>query len=163
MATITATMTAITKMVRGRMEAVLLNSIVGQPNLNSVQHLVEQIADFTSHFGTTKWGGKHGFLPLILSKAKVRLAARDKTLDCKRLANPDILNPKMDDNKKGRNILQIQEDQRVQWKEYTFQEVVDSMAVEAIAAAVDAQYVNDLEEDYVGYKHQTIKMMVTQL
>ena len=37
------------------------------------------------------------------------------------------------------------------------------MAVEAIVAAVDTQYVEELKEDYVGYKNQTIKTMVIQL
>ena len=37
------------------------------------------------------------------------------------------------------------------------------MAVEAIVAAVNAQYVEDIEEDYVGYKNQTIKTMAKQL
>ena len=37
------------------------------------------------------------------------------------------------------------------------------MAFEAIIAAVDAQYTEDLEEDYVGYKNQTIKTIVMQL
>ena len=36
MSAITETVTAITKMVRGRMEAVLLKEIIGQPNLSSV-------------------------------------------------------------------------------------------------------------------------------
>ena len=34
---------------------------------------------------------------------------------------------------------------------------------EFFVAAVDAQYGEELTEDYVGYKNQTIKKMVTQL
>ena len=71
MAAITTTVNAITKMVRGRMEAVLIDKIVGQFTLNSLQHLVNQLATFASHFTTIKWGGKHGFLPLVLRKAKI--------------------------------------------------------------------------------------------
>ena len=41
--------------------------------------------------------------------------------------------------------------------------MIDSVAVEAIVAAVDAQYVEELKEDYVGYKKQNIKTMITQL
>ena len=149
MVTIMVTVTAIIKMVRGRMEAVLINSIVGQPNLNSVQHLVEQIEALASHLATTKLGGKHSFLPLVHWEAKIRLAAGDNTPDCERLANPDILKPKIEYNTKWRELLQIQEDQKVQWLEYTFQEMVDSVAVVAIVAAVDTQYVKDLEEEYV--------------
>ena len=41
----------------------------------------------------------------------------------------------------------------MEWQEYPFQEVVDSVAVESIVAAGDAQYVEELKEDYVGYKN----------
>ena len=75
MAAITATVTTITKMVRGRMEAVPLHAIVGQPTLNSMQHLVNQLAELASHFATTEWVGKHGFLQLVLTKTKMCLAA----------------------------------------------------------------------------------------
>ena len=59
---------------------------------------------------------------------------------------------KTEDDTKGREIIQFQEYHKVKWQEYTFQEVVDSMAVESIIADVNAQYAEELEEDYVGYK-----------
>ena len=80
-------MIAITEMVRQQMKAVPLNAIVNQPTLNSVQHLVEQLTAFASHFTTTKWGGKHEFLLLVLSEAKMRQAARNNNLDCERPRN----------------------------------------------------------------------------
>ena len=54
MAAITANMTSITEMVRGRMEAVLLDAIVRQPTINSFRHRSEQLANFAGHFATTK-------------------------------------------------------------------------------------------------------------
>ena len=68
---ITITVTAITDMVRGWTESVPLDVIVGQTTLNAVRHLVEKLTTFASHFATNKWGGKHGFLPLVLSKASM--------------------------------------------------------------------------------------------
>ena len=41
--------------------------------------------------------------------------------------------------------------------------MVESETFRAIVAAVNAQYVEELEKDYVGYKNQTIKIMVTHL
>ena len=41
--------------------------------------------------------------------------------------------------------------------------MIESVAVEAIVAAVEAQYFEELKEYYVGYKNQTIKTMVTQI
>ena len=114
MAEITATVTAITKMMIGHMEAVPLDAIVLQPILNSVRHLVEQFANFASHLETTKWGDKHGFPPLVLSEDKMRLAAGYNNLDCKWLAKPNLLNPRIEGDTKGRKLLQLQEDQKVE-------------------------------------------------
>ena len=134
-------MTSITVIVRGRMKSVLLEAIVGQPTLNSVQHLVKQLATFASHFATTKWGGKHGFLLLVLSKAKMRPAAGGNKLDCKRLKKPELINTIIEYSTQGQELLKFQADQKVEWQEYTFQEGVDLVAVKAIIAAVDTKYV----------------------
>ena len=144
MAVITAPVTAITKMVRGRMEAALLDAIVGQTNLNSVRHLVGQIATSASHLATTKWGGKNGFLLLVLTETKICLAAGIQDIKYGRIKRPKLLNLKIEYDTKGRGILQIQEDHKVHFQEYNFQEVINAVAVEAIFAAVDAQYVEQL-------------------
>ena len=62
-AAISATVTTITKMFRVKMEAFPLDAIVGQPTFNSIRHLVDQLAAFTSHFATTEWGGQARFPP----------------------------------------------------------------------------------------------------
>ena len=54
MEAITATMTAITKMVRGGMEAVPLDAIMVHPTLNYVRHLVDQLAAFAINFSNTE-------------------------------------------------------------------------------------------------------------
>ena len=69
----------------------------------------------------------------------------------------------IEDNTKGRKLLHFKEDNKVNRQEYTFQEVVDYVAVKAIVTAIDAQYVEELDEDYVGYKNNTIKTMIAQL
>ena len=91
-------------------------------------------------------GGKHGFLPLVLTKTKMHLAAGNQNPDRKRIENPELLKPKTEDNIMVHELLQFQEDHKVNWKEYNFQEVVDSVGVETIVAAIDAQYVEELEE-----------------
>ena len=96
------------------MEAVPLDAIVLQPILNSVRHLVEQFANFASHLETTKWGDKHGFFPLVLSKARMRLAAGENNIDFERLVKPDLLNPRIKDDTKRCELLQLQEDHKVE-------------------------------------------------
>ena len=95
MASITTTVTAITKMLRGRMEAFPIDVISGQPTLHSVRYFVNQLVTFAIHFVTTKWGGKHGLLPLVLGEAKMRLAARNRDLDYDCLKKLQLLNPRI--------------------------------------------------------------------
>ena len=125
-------------MVRGQMEAALLDAIVWKPNFYPMQHFVEQLVAFASHFATTKWGGKHGFFPLVLGEAKMQPAAKSINIDCKRIKKPDLLNPRIKDSTQGLERLQFQADQKVEWQEYILQEVVKSLAVEAIIAAIEA-------------------------
>ena len=113
MAEITETVTAITKMVRGRTEEVPINTIVGHPTLNFVRQLVNQLAAFTCHFATTKSGGNHGFLLLVIIETKKRLFDWIQDLEYGRIKWPKILNTKIEDNTKGRKLLQIQEDHKV--------------------------------------------------
>ena len=93
----------------------------------------------------------------------MRSAAGNNNLDCERLKKPELINSRIKDSAQGRELLQFQADQKFEWQEYTFQEVVESVVVKAIVAAVDAQYVEELKEDYVGYKNHTIKKLVTHL
>ena len=106
---------AITDMVRVQMEAIPLDAIVGLPILHSVRQLVKQLATFASHLATTKWGGKHGFPLLVLSKAKMRPASGKNNLDCEQLNKPELINPRIEDITQGRELLQLQSDQNVEW------------------------------------------------
>ena len=163
MASLTTTVTAITDMVRGRMTAVPLNAIVGQPTLPAVRKLVEQLSTYSSHFHTNAWGGRHGHLALVLDQAKMRVVTTTAALDCSRLDKPELVHPAIDKKTKGRDLLEFQEKQKQKWTEYYFMLVIDAVAVEAIAAAVDKQYIDELRGEYVGYKNATIKTMIKQL
>ena len=104
----TKTVTDITELVRGRTETVLLDTIFGQPILQPVRHLIEQFTTFASHLATTKWGGKHGLLFLVLREAKMISAARNINLDCEWFKKPELLNPRIEDRTQGRELIQLQ-------------------------------------------------------
>ena len=134
MASITTTVTAITKMVRSRMVAFPIERIFGQPNLPTVRTLIEQLANFLSHFNTTTWGGRHGYLPLVINQAKV---TSDENLDCVQLKKPALIHPNIANYTKDRDLFQLKEDHKLRWPEYHFQMVINAVEVEAIATAVD--------------------------
>ena len=129
MASITTTVTAITKMVRGHVVAVPINPIVVQPTLCTVHTLVEQLTAFASHFNTTTWGGRHGYLPLVLNQKIMRFVTTDNSLNCVRLKKPALAHPNIANNTKGRDLVQLKEDQKLRWTEYHFQMVIEAVAV----------------------------------
>ena len=137
--------------------------IFGQPTLPSVRTLVEQLAAFASHFDTTTWGGRHGYLPLVPDQKKMCLFTTDGSLNCAWLKKPALIHPNTANDTKGRDLVQFQEDHKLRWMEYHFHIVINAVEVEAIVAAVGEQYMDKLKDDYVGYNNQTIKTMVLQL
>ena len=83
----------------------------------------------------------------MLTKTKMHLAAGIQYLKCRCIKRPDLLNQKIENDTTGIELLWLQEDNKVNWKEYTFQEVINAVAVESTVEAVDTQYVEQLEED----------------
>ena len=111
-----AVISTMIEMLKGMMEAVPLDAILRHPILNSVQHLIDHPAAFAINLATTKWGGKHGFLQLVLIETKMCLAARNQDLEHGHIKRPELLNPKIVYDTKGRDLLQFQEYHKVNWK-----------------------------------------------
>ena len=103
----TTTLTAVTELVQVRLVAVPLDQLTGQPSQQLVFHLINQLADLSSHLSSSKWGGCHGFLPIFLTQEKMRLVANDSTLDCARIKTLTLINPAIKDTTKGRKLLQM--------------------------------------------------------
>ena len=84
-------------------------------------------------------------------------------LDCALITTPARINPAITDTTSGCALLQLQEEKKLDWQEFTIQTVINEIGVESIAGAVDNQYLKELSEDYIGYKNQTIATMFKQL
>ena len=67
----------------------------------------------------------------------MRAVTDTSLLDCSRLTKPELVHPDITKETKSRDLLEYQEKQKQKWSEYYFMLVVDAVAVEAIAAAVD--------------------------
>ena len=51
----------------------------------------------------------------------------------------------------------------MEWQEFTLQTFIDEVDVESIYGAVENQFVEELSEDYIQYKNQTVATMFKQL
>ena len=116
MSALTSTMTAITEIVRGQLNAVPFGPLIGQPNRHYVRHIIDQLTGFTSHFSSSHWWGRHGYLTFVLSEAEMRLVTGDATLDYARLPLTARINVKITDATVCRALLQLQEEHKVVWQ-----------------------------------------------
>ena len=65
-----------------------LDQIVGQPTNTTVSHLEQQCAKRATSAKTTKWGGHHGCLALVINDKELQSIAGDNTATTDRLDTP---------------------------------------------------------------------------
>jgi len=169
--TASATETAVREAVRAKIYAMPLDKIVGQPTTATANHLKEQIAKIAAAIKTTKWGGRHGHLPLVLSDTEWQTASGvgatfpDGTANnTDRQPQPPLIPAGLTNNMTHINRETIKSRHDLANINFWTQEAVDDISVERIVQdIVDEMYVEELDEDYVGYSNQTIKTILTHI
>ena len=96
---------------------------------------------------TSKWGGKHGHLKVVLGKENYRLVIAQPNLDCTVAAKPAVASTDFKAGEDANAVERKKEAHKVLWREYQMQETVNEIGVEKIVDAVDAQYVEQLEAE----------------
>jgi hypothetical protein len=145
------------------MAAKPLNTIVGQLTNESMDRMMEQMAQMVAPIKTTSWGGLHGSLALVLNDANyATITCRAITLiAC--LVQPPMVNPAIKDDTPQRVLLRLQVDMKDLQKAFDLQEAMSNIGVQCIINSVEEQYVEELNEDYFGYANQTIKSLLNHL
>jgi hypothetical protein len=159
----TTDIAAIDEMIRAKFDAATITRIVGQPSLTSVRLLVDELAKIVAGCKTSKWGGKHGHLKVVLGKDKYRLVLAQPELDCTVVGKPSIAPTDFVAGDDANSVEKKKAAHKILWREYQMQEAVNEIGVEKIVEAVDAQYVEQLEAEYVGYTGVTIFSMLKHL
>eukprot|EP00804_Cyclotella_cryptica_P025462 CCRYP_017206-RA/>CCRYP_017206-RA protein AED:0.39 eAED:0.39 QI:0/0/0/1/0/0/2/0/405 len=121
-----------------------LDKIVGQPTTSTVNHLRQQIAKIAAAVKTTSWGGRHGHLALVLTDDEY----------CTVTGNPDITSDRL------RSLLQASRTPPRSRTELRSRACTTSRAKSSGSkkpSTLDPTYVEELDDDYVGYSGQTIK------
>ena len=94
---------------------------------------------------------------------KYRLFLSQPDLDCTVVAKPAVASTDFKAGEDANAVKRKKEAHKVLWREYQMQEAVNEIGVEKIVDAVDAQYVKQLEAEYVGYSGITIFVMLKHL
>jgi hypothetical protein len=141
-----------------------LDRIVGQPTTSTVNHLRQQIAKLAAAVKITSWGGRHGYLALVLTNAEYQSVTGNPTIVLDRLLTPPNVPDGLTNTTTLTNRAAIMGLHNIACQEFWKQEAIDAIIVKKIVCeAVDLTCVKELKQDCVGYSGQTIKTIVQHL
>jgi hypothetical protein len=154
---ILATGSSIHQTVSLIMAAKPLDVIVGQPTTETMNKIVEQIAQMAAPIKITTCGGCHGSLALVFNDAGYLSITKGNLASTKLVTQPYAINKGITSTSTSIEILIFQEDTKKLQKEFDLQEVVTNISVQCIIDCVEEQYIKELNEEYFGYAISTIK------
>ncbi len=145
------------------MAAKPLDIIVGQPTTDTMNKMVEQMAQMVAPVKTTPWGGNHGSLALVLDDVDYLSITKAKITSTKPVTQPDAINKGITATSTRLEILTFQEETKELQKEFDLQEAVTNISVQCIIDSVEEQYIKELNKEYFGYANNTIKSVLHHL
>ena len=99
----------------------------------------------------------------MLGKDKYRLVLAQPDLDWAVVGKPPIAPTNFVANEDANAIQTKKAAHKILWREYQMQEAINKIGVKKIVGAIDAQYIKQLEAEYVGYTGITIFTMLKYL
>ena len=110
------------------------------------------------------WGGRHGHLAHVLNNAEYCTVTGNPDIVIDRLSTPPIVAMGLTNTTTLTNRALITGLHILACQEFWKQEAVDVLIVDKIVREdIDPTYVEELEDDYMGYSTQTIKTIVQHL
>eukprot|EP00804_Cyclotella_cryptica_P019037 CCRYP_014450-RA/>CCRYP_014450-RA protein AED:0.68 eAED:0.41 QI:0/0/0/0.33/1/1/3/0/374 len=160
----TANEATVREAVRATIALLPLDKITGQPTNSSVNQLKQQVAKNAAAVKTTKWGGRHGHLVLILSDTEYQTVTGTPQITTEHVTAPPIISEALANNATLTSRTHVMADHHLACQEFWLQEAVDAIIVDHIVCEViNSAYIEELEDDNVGYNTQTIKSIFSHL
>ena len=129
------------------MAAKPLDIIVGQRTTETMNKIVEQMAQMVAPVKTTAWGGRHGSLALVLDDADYLSITKANITSTKPVNQTDTINKGITAASTPLEILTFQEETKTLQKEFDLQEAVTNIGVQRIIDSVEEQYIEELNEE----------------
>jgi hypothetical protein len=145
------------------MAAKPLDVIVRQPTTETMNKMVEQMAQMVAPVKTTAWGGRHGSLALVLDDTDYSSITKVRITSTKPVTQPDAINKGITATSTPLKILNFQVETKKLQKEFDLQEVVTNIGIQCIIDSIEEQYIEELNEEYFGYATNTIKNILHHL
>ncbi len=132
------------------MAAKPFNVIVRQRTTETMNKMVEQMAQMVAPVKTTTWGGRHGSLALVLDATDYSSITKARINSTKLVTQPDAINKGITVTSTPLKILTFQEETKKLQKEFDLQEAVTNIGIQRIIDSVEEQYVEELNKKYFG-------------
>ena len=141
-----------------------LDQIFGQPTNTTVNHIEQQCAKFAALMKTTKWEGCHGCLALVIDEEEIQSITSDDSATTDRLDTPPLTPDGLTNSTTLINQTKRNAKHKIYQEDYWKQEAVDRVIVNHLAQdIINPDYIEELENDYIGYANQTIKTIIKHL
>jgi hypothetical protein len=158
-----ATSSSIHQMVSLIIVAKPLDVIVRQLTIETMNKMVEQMAQMVDPIKTTAWGGCHGSLAFVLEDTDYSSITKACIISTKPVTQPDAINKGITATSTPLKILTFQEETKKLQKEFDLQEAVTNIGVQCIIDSIEEQYIEELNKEYFGYANNTIKNVLHHL
>ena len=107
-----------------------MDKIIGQPTNSTVNHLKQQVAKIAAAVKTSKWGGRHRHLALVLSKAEYWTVTTVAAATIDRIVAPPIVPGGLVNNMTITARARIMAEHNLESQEYWKQEAVDAIVID---------------------------------
>ena len=143
-----------------------LDMMIGPSTTENMDALTEQLAKCMAgvRINAPEWeSGKFGCLPLALEDDDLKIATLNSLRTNKRLNEPDAVHPDIKDDTKQTDLLRLTKIEDERWTAFHIQEAATEIGVAMLVANVEDQYLVELNEQYVGFRNQTTRTILTHL
>jgi hypothetical protein len=155
---------AVREAIRAIIAPMPIDKFIGQPTNLTVNLLKHQVAKIAAAVKTMSWGGRHGHLALVLDDDEYRIVTGNATQTTTRLVAPPIVPTALTNTTTLTLRARITADHNLECQQFWKQEAVDAVIVDKIVhEGVDAPYIEELDEDFIGYSAQMIKLLLAHL
>ncbi len=156
-----ATGSSVHQMMSLIMAAKPLDVIIGQLTTETMNKMVEQMAQMVAPIKTTAWGGCHGSLVLVLNNADNSSITKARATSTMPVTQLDTINKGIMVTSTPLKILTFQEETNKLQKEFNLQEAITNIGVQHIINSVKQQYIEELNKSTSGMPTTPSKVFST--
>jgi hypothetical protein len=163
----TSASTQIASAVKATLDGYELPQISKEPTILTVKNFTVELCQMAAAVKSNKSGGQFGHMHLILKKKEYRIATNDKDTTVDLLKKPPSIHTgfqtlKMEELTKYK-VLQLEAETKQQTDTYLTQEETAKKIVRRMVTNNDADYIEELNNEYTGYNNKTPKSLLAHI